>query len=383
MIFDCIFTPVIQGHINIYGDIYSDQSSTASEWGIVSLKTVKDQISANESATELIVHIHSRGGDVNEGFAIYDALIASGKKITTVIEGMCASIATIIALAGTTRKITENSEFMIHNPWGMIAGTAEEIQKYADQVQAYEDKILNFYIEKTGGNKKQIAAMMQDETTLGAATALEMKFVTEIVETVQAFALLKSKKFKPMSKEKSVLQKAIDGFIAVVKNLAPTALTLSTTDGKTLEIDQEGDVLIMNSPVNIDGKPADDGDYALSTGSTITVAAGKISAIKLTEEPAAAAPAPAPTPDPKDAQITALTTENQRLKDEQAASATALQNATAILARLKGITSKEKPAERTKAATSSTEDEVEETRAQAAVRRAKEARAAAQKKVTA
>lgn len=361
-----------QGHINIFGDIYPDQSTSASDWGIVSLRSVTDQINANNSADELVVHIHSRGGDVNEGFAIHDALFNSGKKITTSIEGMCASIATIIALSGSTRRITENSEFMIHNPWGFAGGDAEALQKYTDQVKAYEEKILSFYVAKTGGDKDQIAAMMKDETTMGSSTALEMKFVTEITENVQAFALLNTKTKIKMSKEKSTFQKAIDAFLGAVKNLAPTALTLSTIDGKSLEIDQEAEPLVVGSAVNLDSKPAEDGEYSLSTGNTITVSAGKISAIKANDPAAAKA---APTPDAKDIEILALKAANEKLIADQAASTAALQEATAILSKLKHLSSTEKPVERTAAATGAATP-VEETRAQAAVRRAREAREA-------
>ena len=104
-------------NIYIYGEIgYGFQDSIASEYGYVTVKDVVKQLGSVGEAEEIIVHIHSNGGGVDEGFAIHDILRATGKKITTINEGMCASIATIILLAGDTRIATENSTTLIHFP---------------------------------------------------------------------------------------------------------------------------------------------------------------------------------------------------------------------------------------------------------------------------
>ena len=88
------------GDIFIYGDVYNQQSEQQNTaWGEVSLTSVKNQVKNLAADTdEYIVHIHSRGGDVYEGFAIHDYLRTLNKPVTTKIEGLCASIATIIAL---------------------------------------------------------------------------------------------------------------------------------------------------------------------------------------------------------------------------------------------------------------------------------------------
>jgi len=114
-----------EGHIFIQGIISPWQDKYAEDYGEVNIKQVTQQIQNNKDAEKLIIHIHSPGGDVDEGFGIHDILVAHGKannvEIETSIEGLCASIATVIAMAGSTRMITENSEFMIHNP-GVILG---------------------------------------------------------------------------------------------------------------------------------------------------------------------------------------------------------------------------------------------------------------------
>jgi len=159
---------MIEGHIFIQGVISPWQDNAAEEWGEVNIKQVTQQIQDNAEAEKLIVHIHSPGGDVDEGFGIHDILVASGKEIETRIEGLCASIATVIALAGSTRLMTENSEFMIHNPWGDAWGDADELQKYTDMVKAAEEKVINFYADKTGGDREILDQMMKEETWMSA-----------------------------------------------------------------------------------------------------------------------------------------------------------------------------------------------------------------------
>lgn len=385
---------MIQNHIYVFGDIYNDQSDFASEWGIVSLKSVVDQINSNPSADELIVHIHSRGGDVMEGFAIHDALVNSGKKIITVIEGLCASIATVVALAGSVRKMTENSEFMIHNPWGdpfsMDGFTADDYEKRAEEIRQAEDKLVAFYVQKTGADESMLRDMMGEETTMAPDKALEMKFITEITNEVKAFALLKANN-KKNTMSKSKLQAAIDLFSKGIKALqnGVSGLTLSTTDGNSLEIDQDGDIPQINSNVTIEGQPAPDADYALSTGTTITVKGGKISAIKATEAPAAAAPAAtvppaAPAPAADVAALTAdLASARARIAELEAAETTALSQMNAMLSDLKNLKSKFVPEGRTAAPKNEQPGEAGESRTAAAVRRAKEARAEAEAKAKA
>ncbi|GAG61745.1 unnamed protein product [marine sediment metagenome] len=100
---------MIEGHIFIQGIISPWQDKGSEEWGEVNIKQVTRQIQDNADAGKLIVHIHSPGGDVDEGFGIHDILVSHGRdkgiEIETRIEGLCASIATVIFLAGSVRKV--------------------------------------------------------------------------------------------------------------------------------------------------------------------------------------------------------------------------------------------------------------------------------------
>lgn len=280
-----------QHHIFIYGDIYNEQSDMAKAYGYVSLSQVAHQLNLakQENADEIVVHIHSRGGDVNEGFAIHDLLTTSGFRITTIVEGLCASIASVIALAGTERRMTSNSEFFIHNPWAdpttMTGFTADDYAKRAQDIKAAEDKLLDFYVAKTGGDKQLIADMMKVETSLTANQALELKFITDIVQTINAYAYLPTKNKFHQMKEVSTIKNALTRVLSFLdgKSNNIVALDLTLEDGTPIVVETEESEIKVGDAVTINGEPAPDGEHLLSDGTTIVVAGGKIAEIKMAE----------------------------------------------------------------------------------------------------
>ncbi len=279
-----------EGHIFIQGIISPWQDKAAEEWGEVNIKGVTQQIQDNIDAEKLIVHIHSPGGDVDEGFGIHDILVAHGKdkgiEIETRIEGLCASIATVIALAGSVRKCTENSDGMIHNPWMDTVGDADELQKSADQLKAIEKKILDFYVAKTGGNREAISAMMKEETWLSAQQLKDLGFVTEIITTIKAVAKFKLKNTVMDTKE---LDKKIDSrFTELLKKLGlakkskAQALTVTAGDGTVLDFgDQIESVeeIAVGMTATIEGGTPD-GEYVMPDGKTFVFTAGTLTEIK-------------------------------------------------------------------------------------------------------
>jgi ATP-dependent Clp endopeptidase proteolytic subunit ClpP len=265
--------------IYAYGDIWNDQSDYASEWGVVSLVDIVKQMNENKDAEEYIVHIHSRGGEVDEGFAIHDVLVASGKKITTIIEGMCYSIATIVALAGTERKMTENSNFMIHNPTGGGFGDADDMQKYADKMKEYQDKIIDFYVNKTGADRDKIVKLTEEETEMTAEEAKDLGFISEIIETIKAVAHFNiNPKYKTeiMENDLKDLKKEVTGLKAFfttlfnIKDDGAKNLKLLTADGTELTIDTEDTKPAVGDKVSVDGKTLEE-SYVMPDGETINI----------------------------------------------------------------------------------------------------------------
>ena len=281
-----------EGHIFIQGIISPFQDKVAEDLGEVNIKQVTQQIQNNKDADKLIVHIHSPGGDVDEGFGIHDILIDSGKEIETCIEGLCASIATVIAMAGTTRTITENSEFMIHTPFTTVGGDAEDLKKYADQLQAIEDKILDFYVEKTGSARESIEAMMKNETWLDANQAKELGFVTEIITTMKAVALFNvNKPNKNITMNQKELETAVEkghnsllDKIRKMLNLSGVKmLTITAADGTILDFGEQAasiEEIVVGMTATIEGGAPPEGDYVMPDGRTFVFAAGVLTEIK-------------------------------------------------------------------------------------------------------
>ena len=135
------------------------------------------------SAKTITVRINSPGGDVFDGTAIFNALKNHPARIVTRIEGLAASIASIIALAGDEVQAHANTMFMIHNSWAVGIGDQHALRETADILAKIDSNILDVYYAKTGHGKKELKQMMNDETWFTAKEAEERGFVDTIIET--------------------------------------------------------------------------------------------------------------------------------------------------------------------------------------------------------
>lgn len=276
-----------EGHIYIYGEISGYQGTEASLYGAVNLKEVVKQIHSAGDVDTINVHIHSPGGDVFEGYAIHDALVNSGKNIVTIIEGLCASIATVVALAGSERKMTANAEFMIHNPWGMSIGDSSELKRYADSLEEAETKMAAFYASKTGGDSETFRELMKAETWMSAEKAKELGFVTEIIEQVKAVAKININNNKAKMED---FEKKAEGFFAKMEKFfakfKPKALIVTMGGGEQLDFGEEV-IEVEDIKEGTPVKPADDNpikpEYTLPDGTIIYVEGGKVTKIEAPE----------------------------------------------------------------------------------------------------
>jgi len=148
---------------------------------------------------ELKVIINSGGGSVFDGFAIYNALISLPNKVTTKVEGLSASIATLIMLAGETVEMSDISMMMIHNASAFVEGTKEELEKQADTLSMIDSTLKKVYASKTGETEKRVTDWMDSTTWFDSAEALRLGFVDEIVDKVDAKM---AAQFKKLNKNK-------------------------------------------------------------------------------------------------------------------------------------------------------------------------------------
>jgi ATP-dependent Clp endopeptidase proteolytic subunit ClpP len=146
---------------------------------------------ATITASQIDLHINSPGGEVFDGLTIYNLLKQHKATITTYIDGLAASIASVIALAGDQVIMAENALFMIHNPWGMAMGDAGTMRKMADSLDKVANSISLAYTSKTGKEDAAIRDFMNAETWFTAAEAQEMGFADEIAEQMDMAACAK------------------------------------------------------------------------------------------------------------------------------------------------------------------------------------------------
>jgi ATP-dependent Clp protease protease subunit len=129
----------------------------------------------------IVLRINSPGGDVFQGLAIYNALLAHKGSVRVEVTGVAASAASIIAMAGDEIAIAENAFIMIHNAWSLTIGNQEDHDKSADLLGQIDQSLANTYAKKTGLTVKAVSQMMADETWLSAADAKANGFATEIL----------------------------------------------------------------------------------------------------------------------------------------------------------------------------------------------------------
>jgi ATP-dependent protease ClpP protease subunit len=130
----------------------------------------------------ILVRVNSPGGDVFDGLAIFNALGAHPAKVQTHIDGLAASIASVIALAGDTVTAAENSFFMIHNPWSIVIGNATDMRDMAAILDKVTGQLIALYAEASGQAALDVAAMIGAETWLTAAEAVASGFVDSILD---------------------------------------------------------------------------------------------------------------------------------------------------------------------------------------------------------
>lgn len=126
------------------------------------------------------LRINSPGGNVFDGVAIYNALKSHPATVETHIDGLAASIASIIALAGDRIVMAKNAFYMIHQPWMLSIGSASELRKDADLLDKIEAMLVQTYATKSAKGESEIRQMMSDETWLSADESLDAGFIDEI-----------------------------------------------------------------------------------------------------------------------------------------------------------------------------------------------------------
>ncbi|MBF0406465.1 MAG: ATP-dependent Clp protease proteolytic subunit [Candidatus Riflebacteria bacterium] len=134
----------------------------------------------NAVSGDLTIHLNSPGGDVFDGIAVMNAIKSHGNT-TIIIDGLAASIASVIAMSADKIIMSEGSFLMIHNPWTMMAGESKDFRHTADVLDKIRDEIANIYSRKTGTNTDEIIQAMNTETWYSAEEAKKLGLTDEIM----------------------------------------------------------------------------------------------------------------------------------------------------------------------------------------------------------
>lgn len=282
----------IEGYIG--GSDMVSLFSGAETFNLAALKRFLDTL--EDDVTDIHVYINSGGGSVVEGWAIYDKLKTSGKKITTIGEGMVGSIATIIFMAGDYRKLHENSRFFIHNPyWQPNSPTpmeAEDLISLGESLQAEQKKILDFYSAQTGKAVEELEPLMQKATDLTSTQAIELGFANEIISTsvnytpYKLVAFVDTKENKPKQTKMNKTENSVSwikrGFTKLAAMINGVTLNMEMpvkdAEGKDviLYVESETEDLVGKPAFLLDADgnetTAPDGDYTDANGRVIKVA---------------------------------------------------------------------------------------------------------------
>ena len=280
--------------LNIYNDIQSEQEKSAlSMWGVnpgISFQDINqfcDSIPAEDKAID--VHIHCNGGDVLEGWAIYDRLRATGKEITTTVDGTAASMATVIMMAAPKerRKAHANAQILVHNPWVDPmwmggAATAEDLEKAAAQLKAQQDRILDLYVERCGCDREEMAALMAEDKFIDTDKAIELGMISEVILPISAKRVSNMNiKDKIINAITSIFNGDNEGNELPAKaeeTMQMKAMELNTANGDILRIERE-----EGEPA-VGDKAEPDGEWLMPDNTTIVVEDGAITEIRQPEE---------------------------------------------------------------------------------------------------
>ena len=166
------------GEVYIYGTIseekWFDEDVTPS-W-------FKDQVAKLSKLKNINLFINSPGGGIFAGLTIYNIINRLTATVTAYIDGLAASIASVIPMAADKIIMPKNAMMMIHNPIGIAIGDEKEIRQYADILGRAKTSIMSTYMDKTGKSEKEISALMDAQTWMTGKEAVSNKFADTLDE---------------------------------------------------------------------------------------------------------------------------------------------------------------------------------------------------------
>lgn len=271
--------------IRLHGTILDEDSKKCEvmwfgESDAVSFKDLDEALASKADDDKLIeMSINSPGGVCTEGMAIYDRLRSlEGHTIKAEVIGECSSMASVVLMAASVRRMHPNARICIHKPrfadFYLPTMTEDEAKRAYEDLHAETERLKKIYLDRTSYTEEELDKLMGEDRYMTAEEALQHGVITEIIQPMTA-----TKQPTHMSK----LTKALKAFALAMREgeneqeTSVVAMTLNTEDGSTIEIErEEGEPQVGDA-----AKP--DGEHKMADGTTIVIAEGVITEIRPAE----------------------------------------------------------------------------------------------------
>jgi ATP-dependent protease ClpP protease subunit len=256
------------------------------EKGEVSAEMFRNELNQNKDAESIKIHFHTPGGDVFEGFNMYNTLMnfkaTTGKKVIGIVESVCASIGTLVLGACDEIVMNTASQIMIHNPHVETKGDANKLRGVADHLDKIKHVLIDVFQKKTGLSDEKLWALYDSETWLNASEAKQLGFADDVQDGIKAVAKINLNNFK-METKKEGLWASLTNLFKLTKFRNEFTETLA--DNRVIIVMSEDDDWTGKQVVLEDGTPLEDGPHTLVSGKTIVVTGGVISEVQATPPP--------------------------------------------------------------------------------------------------
>lgn len=298
----------------------------------VTFKDIEEALASKADDDKLIeLSINSPGGNCLEGMTIYDRLRSlEGHTIKAEVIGECSSMASVVLMAASVRRMHPNARICIHKPrfadFYLPTMTEDEAKQAYEDLHAETERLKKIYLDRTSYTEEELDKLMGEDRYITAEEALQHGVITEIIQPMTAIK-------QPTIQHMSKLTKALRAFAEAMREgekeqeTQVVAMTLNTEDGSTIEIErEEGKPQVGDKVVIPKGEEQNylDGENKMADGTTIVIADGVITEIKpaepAEEEEAMTEEEVASTIAEMTEAIEKLTAENESLKAQLAAS---------------------------------------------------------------
>ena len=264
--------------------VYNPIANEANDWwfwtgddsGVFSLQFVRRLFEDNPEENDFRFDLHCPGGEVEEGFAIYDYLRTSGKNIYMNIDGACHSMAVTLLLAAPkeNRSANPNSIALIHQVNGFASGSTSAVESQAKDMRMLQNKMLDIYAERTGTQRGALEALMLEEREHDAKELLQLGFISKINSYNTNYSPNKNFNMKNVKE----LKKSTTNFLNSIQKL------LGKGSFNYEFVDENGEVLFTteeeSDTLEVGMAASPDGTFTIADGRTVTIADGVITEIQ-------------------------------------------------------------------------------------------------------